>query len=434
MKLKTLGDILVESAIPADNPSAERRIRVRLNAEGVEKRPLLSETEGATRYFSRYAGQFIYGKQNLHKGAFGIIPSELDGFESSSDLPAFDVSDQCRPKWLEYFFKQGNYYKSLVSIARGAATKRIQPNELFKVKLPIPTLKIQDEIIAQMDSYASTQSDLQNEITHQQSLLAKLKQAILQEAIQGKLTEDWRAAHPDVEPASQILKRIQAEKARLIAEKKLRPEKPLPKITPAEIPFEIPKGWEWCSLGSLGYTQTGTTPDTTVPENFGNFIPFIKPADIDDVGITYEEKGLTERGLSEGRLIEPDSIMMVCIGSSTGKVAVNDRPVSCNQQINAITFLDEVHERCVEFILKSPYFQTALWAATKTGITPIINKSKWAGIAIPLPPLAEQSAIVERVEALMEHCRALEVEIVHARTHAAHLLQAVLKEAFAPAT
>lgn len=227
--------------------------------------------------------------------------------------------------------------------------------------------------------------------------------------------------------------RIQAEKARLIAAKKLRPEKPLPKITPAEIPFEIPKGWEWCWLGNLGYTQTGTTPDTTVPENFGNFIPFVKPADIDQDGITYEEKGLSERGLSEGRLIEPDSIMMVCIGSSTGKVAVNDRPVSCNQQINAITFLDEVKAHGVEVILKSPYFQTALWAATKTGITPIINKSKWAGIAIPLPPLAEQAEIVERVDALMKTCRLLEAEIAAARTHASHLLQAVLKEAFAPA-
>jgi type I restriction enzyme S subunit len=125
--------------------------------------------------------------------------------------------------------------------------------------------------------------------------------------------------------------------------------------------------------------------------------------------------------------------MMVCIGSSTGKVAVNDRPVSCNQQINAITFLDDVSEQCVEFILKSPYFQTALWAATKTGITPIINKSKWSGILIPLPPLAEQAAIVARVEALLGSSRLLAAEIAQTRTHAAHLLQAVLKEAFTPA-
>ena len=90
--LKPLGNFLSESRIISTNPSVERRIRVRLNAEGVEKRPVVTERKGVTRYFIRHSGQFIYGKQNLHKGAFGVIPNELDRFESSSDLPAFDVS------------------------------------------------------------------------------------------------------------------------------------------------------------------------------------------------------------------------------------------------------------------------------------------------------------------------------------------------------
>jgi type I restriction enzyme S subunit len=67
------------------------------------------------------------------------------------------------------------------------------------------------------------------------------------------------------------------------------------------------------------------------------------------------------------------------------------------------------------------------------GDKPGLNLPNIRSVPIPLPPLAEQAAIVERVEALMTTCRALEAEIEHARTHAAHLLQAVLKEAFAPA-
>ena len=248
---KSIGDFLTESRVESTAPSAERRIRVRLNAEGVEKRPLIAETRGATLYFRRSAGQFIYGKQNLHKGAFGVVPDELDGFESSSDLPSFDVADGLRPRWLEYFLYQGDFYKSLASIARGAATKRIQPAALFAVKLPVPSLQTQDQILARIDSCVSEHSKLGKEITHQETLLTKLKQAILQEAIQGKLTADWRAANPSVEPASQLLYRIRAEKARLIAEKKIRKEKPLPEITPEEVPFEIPKEWVWCRLGEL---------------------------------------------------------------------------------------------------------------------------------------------------------------------------------------
>jgi restriction endonuclease S subunit len=440
MKWKStpLGEVMRhrKGSITIDDTTTYKLCRVQVHRRGVVLRQELAGTGISTKKQQVCkSGDFLVAEMDAKVGGYGFVPPELDGAIVSSHYYLFEVdAEKLHPEYLEVVSQAEILQQQIV--AKGSTNySSIRPGSVLEWQIPLPLdIDVQKQIARNFWAIQSKLSAARTEITHQQSLLAKLKQAILQEAIQGKLTADWRAAHPDVEPASQLLHRIQAEKARLIAAKKLRPEKPLPKITPAEIPFEIPKGWAWCCLGSLGYTQTGTTPDTTVPENFGNFIPFVKPADIDDDGITYEAKGLSERGLHEGRLIEPDSIMMVCIGSSTGKVAVNDRPVSCNQQINAITFLDEVHERCVEFILKSPYFQTALWAATKTGITPIINKSKWAGIVIPLPPLAEQAAIVERVEALMTTCRALEAEIEHARTHAAHLLQAVLKEAFAPAS
>ncbi len=180
---RPIGDFLSESKIISTNPSVEHRIRVRLNAEGVEKRPIVAERKGVTRYYIRSSGQFIYGKQNLHKGAFGVIPDKLDGFESSSDLPAFDISEDIRPKWIEYFFKQGDYYKTLISLAKGAATKRIQPTVLFGIRIPSPPLHIQDKLIFQMDACCSEQSEILREISHQETLLGKLNQAILQEAI-----------------------------------------------------------------------------------------------------------------------------------------------------------------------------------------------------------------------------------------------------------
>ena len=103
-----LGDILIESKDESAKSDPDKRITVRLNIKGVEKRAFEPGIEGATKYYVRKARQFIYGKQNLFKGAFGIIPKELDGFESSSDIPAFDVSSECLPQWLFYFLKQGD--------------------------------------------------------------------------------------------------------------------------------------------------------------------------------------------------------------------------------------------------------------------------------------------------------------------------------------
>ena len=91
-----IGDFLTESKIIAIESNAAHRITVRLNCKGVEQRSLKAEKEGATKYYTRKSGQFIYGKQNIHKGAFGIIPQELDGFTSSADLPA-SIQPFCCP-------------------------------------------------------------------------------------------------------------------------------------------------------------------------------------------------------------------------------------------------------------------------------------------------------------------------------------------------
>jgi restriction endonuclease S subunit len=402
----------------------------------------MAEAKGATRYFSRSTGQFIYGKQNLHKGAFGIVPPELNTFESTSDLPAFDVSVDLRPKWLEYFLKQGDFYKSLVSIARGAATKRIQPDALFAVKLPTPAIDEQDTIIQRMDDACAEHSVLIGEITHQQTLLGKLKQAILQEAIQGKLTADWRAANPGVEPASELLQRIQAEKARLIAEKKIRKEKPLPEITPEEIPFEIPDGWEWCRLGEVIESK---------PRNGIS----LKPVDYETEAKTLKLSA-TSSGVFDGSEckyldleVEDESYLWLKDGDIliqransielVGTAAVyrgNDREFIYPDLMMKCRAVFPVGTDYFHHVLSSrttrDYFSRK--ATGSAGNMPKINQGTVTETLVPLPPLAEQAAIAERVEALMATCRELEAEIERSRTHAADLLQAVLKEAFAPAS
>jgi type I restriction enzyme S subunit len=408
-----------------------------LNAEGIEKRPLIAETEGATRYFQRKSGQFIYGKQNLHKGAFGVVPPELNGFESSSDLPAFDVADGLRPEWLVYFLKQGNFYKSLVAIAKGAATKRIQPEALFAVELPVPGMDVQDEIINRMNHCGLEHSRLEHEITHQQSLLAKLKHAILQEAIEGKLTSDWRASHPEVEPARELLERIQAEKASMIAAKKLRPEKPLPKITPAEIPFGIPKGWEWCRLGSIAMHSLGKMLDKG--KNRGESKPYLRNLNVRWYGVElsnlkmmpFEHQELEKYSVRRGDVL-------ICEGGhGIGRAAVwnSDNLVMFQKALHRVRFIGGFYEPTllVHFLRLSEMSGHITNYFTGAGI-PHFTGEKLHEMAIPLPPLEEQAAIVKRVESLMATCRALETEIEQTRTHAAHLLQAVLKEAFAPAS
>jgi len=245
------------------------------------------------------------------------------------------------------------------------------------------------------------------ELTVRPKNALELKGLILQLAVQGKLTANWRKENKDVEPASELLKRIQKEKEQLIKEKKIKKEKSLPPITKEAIPYELPVRWIWCRLGQSGYTQTGSTPPKKNPKNYGNFIPFIGPADISNKWMKYPVDGLSELGLSIGRLIPKNSLMMVCIGGSIGKCNVNKIDVSCNQQINTVTPIS-VPVSYVKSVCQSPYFQKKVLGKSSGSATPIINKGKWEVLPFPLPPLEEQKAIVEIVETLFKEVEQLE--------------------------
>ena len=153
-KESCLGDLIKESKIPVLNDDPSKRLTVKLNCGGVEKRLERSTDQvGNTKYFRRSAGQFIYGKQNLHNGAVGIIPRDLDGYSSSQDIPAFDLDKRVIPKWFLYYFQQKNFYKGLERIANGTGSKRIQPKQLFEVKILIPPINEQLKIVEILENF-----------------------------------------------------------------------------------------------------------------------------------------------------------------------------------------------------------------------------------------------------------------------------------------
>ena len=257
--------------------------------------------------------------------------------------------------------------------------------------------------------------------------VTKLRQAILQLAVQGNLVPQ----DPKDEPASVLLEKIKGEKERLIKEGKIKKAKPLPPIRSGEIPYEIPNGWEWIRLGEMGFTQTGTTPSKSNPAYFGKYIPFIKPADIFKNSVNYENEGLAKQGLKHGRLIESNSILMVCIGGSIGKVNFIERACSCNQQINTITLYASILYNLINYFMRSPYFQNEVVSRAPKTTLPIISKGKWALIPTPLPPANEQKQIVEKVDGLMALCDELETSLSKSQTDCDRLMEAVAADILA---
>lgn len=252
--------------------------------------------------------------------------------------------------------------------------------------------------------------------------IKKLRELVLELAVRGKLVPQ----DPSDEPASELLMRIAEEKARLVAEGKIKNQKPLAEISEEERLFDLPPSWSWTRLAAIGVTATGGTPSTGNPEFFGGDLPFIGPGQINGAGqISDPEKWLTELARPETTVAKPGDIFMVCIGGSIGKGAIADRELAFNQQINSVAIL-LASFRYVFNAMSGPKFQDSIRSAATGSATPIINRTNWDQLLISLPPLAEQHRIVAKVDELMALCDRLETQQFDAESAHAQLVQALL--------
>ncbi|MDF7824780.1 restriction endonuclease subunit S [Pontiellaceae bacterium B12227] len=180
-----LGTILTESRISGNNGATAKKLTVKLYGKGVLPKNETRQGSATTKYYQRKAGQFIYSKLDFLNGAFGLIPTELNGYESTLDLPAFDVADTVSKNWLLYYFIRPKYYTRQTGLAKGQRkARRISPKELLNSSIPLPPLDEQKAI-------AETLNTAQHEIDLLKKLADKHK-AQKRGLMQKLLTGIWR--------------------------------------------------------------------------------------------------------------------------------------------------------------------------------------------------------------------------------------------------
>ncbi|MEH0365899.1 restriction endonuclease subunit S [Campylobacter coli] len=172
--------------------------------------------------------------------------------------------------------------------------------------------------------------------------------------------------------------------------------------------YKLPQGWEWKSLGEIGEIITGTTPSKNNPNFYGNEYPLFKPSDLNgDMIIKYASDNLSKLGFDNARNLPKDTILVVCIGASIGKVGLSGVNGSCNQQINAIIPNSAFTSKYLFFVCLSNYFQTILKKNASQTTLPIINKTEFSKLQIPLPPVKEQEQIASHLDELSSHVKNL---------------------------
>jgi type I restriction enzyme S subunit len=239
--------------------------------------------------------------------------------------------------------------------------------------------------------------------------IPRMRKFVLDLAVRGKLI----LQNPEDEPASKLLKRIAAEKARLAKAGAIRTPKPTREIASAELPFDTPAGWGWARLNEIGRFSGGMTPSMNRQDFWGGDVIWLSPKDIKSDVVDNSELKITALALAETRLeaYPPGSLFIVArsgILKRTLPVAINRLPAAANQDMKVLVpflggmgrYLQIMFRGLESFILNE---------LVKSGTT--VQSLKYAEFEeqpFPLPPVSEQRRIVAKVDELMALCDRLE--------------------------
>jgi len=395
-----------------------------------------------TNMITAKKGDLVISGINVAKGALAVYDSN-DDITATIHYSSYQFDDKkIDVEYFKRFLKSPKFIQLLKDQVKGGIKTEIKPKHLLPLKIDIPDIITQKSIVSFFERTENKIGGVNNQISLQQHLITQLRQAILQEAVEGKLTADWRKQNQALisgeHHAALLLEKIKAEKEQLVKEGKIKKQKPLPPISEEEIPFDLPEGWLWYRLGSIieDLPRNGISPKS-VP-----YVTSIKSLRLS--ATTYgkfnpnEYKYLDDKveynsfyWLKKGDILIQRSNSHEYVGVNVIYDGKNNEFIYPDLMMK-IRVLSVLNNNFVHNALSSPsirnYFRKNAKGSQQS--MPKINQKTVLLTPIPVPSLTEQQAIIEKVDRLMAKIDALEEHVKARKEQAEQLMQAVLQEAF----
>lgn len=331
-------------------------------------------------------------------------------------------------KYLKYCLDAPFIQYFIIDNATGTAQKGFYLNQLAKLVIPLPPLAVQNAIVAKLEEVLPLVDAYENSVLQKEELKTalpdKVKKAILQEAIQGKLTEDWRKTATIEETGKQLLDIIIEERnAKLLAEweeaKKKNPKAKKPTLIVAseideeEIPFEVPDSWCWCRLGDLGTFINGDRgsnyPSKEKLSSNGE-IPFVSAINFENTTLRKDNLLYVSQKqydlLRSGKLQKED--FAICIRGSLGKFCFYPLEVGAIASSLVILRANEIiNKKYLYYYLCSDFFYEEIKKFDNGTAQPNLAAGDLFKFLFPIPSLAEQKRIVEIIDQMLPLCEKL---------------------------
>ena len=364
----------------------------------------------------------------VHKGDFLLTNSmsfgrpyitNVNGCIHDGWLVISPIGTSFKQKFLYYLLSSGYAFSQFAGKVSGAVVKNLNSDKVAGAMFPLPPYNEQQRILDKLDVLVpkiNTYGIMSDAIYDMNtSLRSKLRKSILQEAILGKLVPQ----DPNDEPASVLFQRIKEEKQRLVKEEKLKKKdvvdsviykgddnkyyeqigKEVVDIT-ENIPFKIPDSWVWCRMGAIGIWGAGSTPSKGNPNYYGGNILWLRTGELNNSVVYDTEIKITQKALEECslRMNKVGDILIAMYGATIGKVAIVGKEMTTNQACCACTPIGVFNWYLFYFLMASQQYFIKIGEG---GAQPNISREKLISYLIPIPPIAEQMRIVEKLKTIL---------------------------------
>lgn len=334
-------------------------------------------------------------KLTLGKTAF----ADCDLYTNEAIAAIFIKDENVNKYFLDYALKFTNLDKYVDNAVKG---KTLNKQKLKQIEIPLPPLKEQGRIVGILD-LAFEKIDTSVE-------LLKANLANLDELAQSVLDRAFNPLGDSIDSTESTQN---------------------PSTHDAQSPYPLPQHWEWKTLGEIGDIITGSTPSKNNPKFYGNDYPLFKPSDLGSGNTIKASDNLSKLGFESARKLPKNTLLVVCIGASIGKIGLSGIIGSCNQQINAIIPSPNVLSKYLFFVCHSKYFQSILKKNASQTTLPIINKTEFSKLEIPLPKdIKEQEQIAKHLDFVFEKTKALKELYTKELKDYEELKQSLLNKAF----
>jgi len=313
------------------------------------------------------------------------VPAEFDGEIASTGFSVLRASHAVNPSFLFYWVTSNAFINRLLPLQRGSSYPAVRDEDVRGMSLFLPPPREQARIVAAID----------------------------------ELFERLDAAEAAIETASVLCGEFQA--AALAATVK--------NASLGDPRFSSEDPWR---IGTIGEVSTGMTPPTAQLDLYGGDLAFFKPTDLNQgYWVEHPRQTLSPKGAEVARLLPPKAVMVTCIGATIGKLGLSRVPSATNQQINSVVIDPSVAlPEWLYWVLKSPYGQRQIIDNASATTLPLLNKSRFSEIPIPISSIQEQKEAVSLIEYAISSATILLSHVESFRDHLESLRQSILAAAF----